>query len=188
MTILDEETLVWHSPDAPPDVDTTVVVYVPDEDEPVWLGYYLGDDGWCAVDGGDFEEGAVKAWAAMPVGDANSGDPNNGLPSPRRFPPMPRAIASTMHALQDVADERSRQVSAEAYDRAHDDEHKAGELAQAAACYAAHAGGMPEAGYGYAPYWPFDDESWKPKDPRRDLIRAAALIVAEIERLDRAAK
>jgi len=29
-------------------------------------------------------------------------------------------------------------------------------------------------------------EWWKPKDRRRDLIRAAALIVAEIERLDHA--
>jgi len=28
---------------------------------------------------------------------------------------------------------------------------------------------------------------WKPKGPRRDLIRAAALIVAEIERIDRRA-
>jgi hypothetical protein len=30
-------------------------------------------------------------------------------------------------------------------------------------------------------------EHWfKPKDPRRDLVRAAALCIAEIERLDRA--
>ena len=33
------------------------------------------------------------------------------------------------------------------------------------------------------PWWSKD--WWKPKDKRRDLIRAAALIVAEIERLDR---
>jgi hypothetical protein len=30
------------------------------------------------------------------------------------------------------------------------------------------------------------EEMWKPEDRRRDLIRAAALLVAEIERLDRA--
>jgi hypothetical protein len=35
--------------------------------------------------------------------------------------------------------------------------------------------------------WPWDDEWFKLTDPRRDLIKAAALIIAEIERLDRAA-
>jgi hypothetical protein len=37
-----------------------------------------------------------------------------------------------------------------------------------------------------AEFWPWSLHWWKPKSPRRDLIRAAALIVAEIERLDRA--
>lgn len=36
--------------------------------------------------------------------------------------------------------------------------------------------------------WPWDWAWWKPKNPRRDLVRAAALIIAEIERLDRAAE
>jgi hypothetical protein len=35
--------------------------------------------------------------------------------------------------------------------------------------------------------WPWDLKWWKPTTPRRDLVKAAALIVAEIERLDRAA-
>ena len=36
-------------------------------------------------------------------------------------------------------------------------------------------------------YWPADwyDDSFKPTDTRRNLIKAAALIIAEIERLDR---
>lgn len=34
--------------------------------------------------------------------------------------------------------------------------------------------------------WPWDREWWKPKDRRRNLVRAAALLIAEIERLDRA--
>ena len=34
--------------------------------------------------------------------------------------------------------------------------------------------------------WPWHRQWWKPKNARRDLVRAAALIVAEIERLDRA--
>ncbi|AKQ30008.1 TPA: hypothetical protein JI225_05075 [Acinetobacter baumannii] len=29
---------------------------------------------------------------------------------------------------------------------------------------------------------------WKPKSPRQDLVRAAALLIAEIERLDREVK
>ncbi|MEB3421767.1 hypothetical protein VK682_24660 [Salipiger manganoxidans] len=35
--------------------------------------------------------------------------------------------------------------------------------------------------------WPWDRKWWKPTTPRRDLVKAGALIVAEIERLDRAA-
>jgi len=33
--------------------------------------------------------------------------------------------------------------------------------------------------------WPWDPKWWKPKDRRRDLVRAAALIIAEIDRHDR---
>ena len=38
------------------------------------------------------------------------------------------------------------------------------------------------------PYdWPasWSTDWWKPKTPRRDLVRAAALLIAEIERIDR---
>lgn len=33
--------------------------------------------------------------------------------------------------------------------------------------------------------WPWDDVWWKPKDPRTNLVKAGALILAEIERMDR---
>lgn len=33
--------------------------------------------------------------------------------------------------------------------------------------------------------WPWSPEWWKPKDPRRDLIRGIALLIAEAERRDR---
>jgi hypothetical protein len=36
--------------------------------------------------------------------------------------------------------------------------------------------------------WPWSREWWKPRNSRRDLVRAAALIVAEIERVDRKEK
>ena len=48
---------------------------------------------------------------------------------------------------------------------------------------------MPDSGSdsstAHQPAVTWDSEWWKPKDRRRDLIRAGALIVAEIERLDR---
>ena len=33
--------------------------------------------------------------------------------------------------------------------------------------------------------WPWSDKWWKPKDKIRDLVRAGALIAAEIDRLQR---
>ncbi|HCF3475434.1 TPA: hypothetical protein ACHSVP_002604 [Pseudomonas aeruginosa] len=34
--------------------------------------------------------------------------------------------------------------------------------------------------------WPWDEQWWKPSTARRDLVKACALALAEIERLDRA--
>lgn len=87
-------------------------------------------------------------------------------------------------AIEDVMAERERQVECEGWTASHDDAHTTGEMAQAAACYALRASKLYDAAHDH---WPWDDKWWKPKDHRRDLVRAAALIVAEIERLDRAA-
>jgi hypothetical protein len=87
-------------------------------------------------------------------------------------------------ALYDVFVERMRQVSSERWTPEHDDQHYTGDLAKAAACYALRTVGLNDTAHDL---WPWDDGWWKPKDRRRDLVRAAALIVAEIERLDRAA-
>ena len=86
-------------------------------------------------------------------------------------------------AITDVLAERRRQIEAEGWTTAHDDEHVNGELAQAAGCYAIF-------GQTYEPeippqYWPFGWVWWKPSDHRSNLIKAAALLLAEIERLDR---
>tara|TARA_R110002049_G_scaffold73666_16_gene190280 strand:- start:774 stop:1604 length:831 start_codon:yes stop_codon:yes gene_type:complete len=89
-------------------------------------------------------------------------------------------------AARDVLAERQRQIDAEGWTPEHDDEHGAGEMAAAAGCYAFHAalGGWPD----LSPYlWPWDKAWWKPTTPRRNLVKAGALILAEIERLDRAA-
>ncbi|WP_311185571.1 hypothetical protein [Pseudomonas aeruginosa] len=94
-------------------------------------------------------------------------------------------------AWLDVQAERRRQVEAEGWTPEHDDEHADGQMAQAAGCYALHAGGIgtdwPDGRQnGSALFWPWDKDSWKPTTPRRDLVKACALALAEIERLDRA--
>lgn len=90
-------------------------------------------------------------------------------------------------AASDVLAERQRQIEAEGWTPEHDDAHGAGSMAFAAAAYAVHAHAGPRLS---SPLWAWTGWSrdwWKPKGARRDLVRAAALLLAEIERLDRAA-
>jgi len=88
-------------------------------------------------------------------------------------------------AARDVLAERRRQIEAEGWTPEHDDKHVSGHLVQAARCYLLHGRG------GLAPMqtapvvWPWDARWWKPTGRRRDLVKAAALILAEIERMDR---
>jgi len=98
-----------------------------------------------------------------------------------------------MSVLDEIAAERRRQIEAEGWTPEHDDAHAIGSMAVAAAIYALHSTRawwqMPSViDEVRRRLWPWEWSWWKPKDPRRDLIRAAALIVAEIERLDRAAE
>lgn len=86
-------------------------------------------------------------------------------------------------AAKDVLAERTRQISHEGWTPSHDDEHADGSLAVAAVCYAS-AGTSIDFGIRY---WPWDDASYKPGGARRNLVKAGALILAEIERLDRGA-
>lgn len=99
-------------------------------------------------------------------------------------------------AWRDVLAERHRQINVEGWTPKHDDEHKTGSMALAAACYACnaatwqqHCQSIPSSEYadfsspGFR--WPWAMKWWKPKSQRQDLVRAAALILAEIERLDR---
>lgn len=99
--------------------------------------------------------------------------------------------AGAWHALsqaaRDVLCERQRQVSVEGYTTDHDDEHKASEMALAAGCYAVSSGSYGAGPDWPLPIWPWALEHWKPTFGRRDLVRAGALILAEVERLDRAA-
>ncbi|MDV7979510.1 hypothetical protein R4K02_20775 [Pseudomonas aeruginosa] len=96
-------------------------------------------------------------------------------------------------AWLDVQAERRRQITAEGWTPEHDDEHACDEIAAFACFYA-----MPPAardwdasstGYGDTLGEAILPEGWEPKtgDRRRELVKAGGLILAEIERLDRAA-
>lgn len=89
--------------------------------------------------------------------------------------------------MGEIATERLRQIDGEGWTRDHDDAHNDFEMARAAACYAVAPWRRTEHAYLPRPFsWPWAEGWWKPSTNRRDLIKAAALIVAEIERLDRA--
>ncbi len=92
-----------------------------------------------------------------------------------------------MSVIEEIAAERQRQIDQEGWTPEHDDEHADGEMAKAAGVYALSAGyynGPPNRIMQM--WWPWDRHWWKTAGgPRRMLIKAAALIVAETERLDR---
>jgi hypothetical protein len=94
-------------------------------------------------------------------------------------------------AAKDVLAERQRQIEEEGWTPEHDDGHPYGELGMAAACYAVEASSNITLDHdlcGAPPEWPWEPKWWKPSvDPRRNLVKAAALLLAEIERLDRRA-
>lgn len=99
--------------------------------------------------------------------------------------PAPAAGDALNGAARDVLAERQRQISAESWTPEHDDAYADEQLARAAVCYA-----LPQGDYEIPEppeFWPWDAAWWKPGDRRRELIKAGALILAEIERLDRAA-
>lgn len=105
-----------------------------------------------------------------------------------------------MNGAERIAAERRRQIEAEGWTPKHDDEHELGELADAAACYAATDELLLRDRRGrFADAWPWDSE-WdkRPRDDEdrlvpaekqpievriRSLQKAGALIAAEIDRL-----
>ena len=87
-----------------------------------------------------------------------------------------------------ILKERKRQkqpvdLGGEGYLAKHDETHVNQEMLKAAMCYLQHAidpndekvaGKNPDA-------WPWASDAWKPKDRQKDLIRAGALIAAELD-------
>lgn len=96
-----------------------------------------------------------------------------------------------MNGIESIAAERLRQIEVEGWTPERDDQHSAGEMAAAAAAYT-FSGYLQSNTRVFAAdplgFWPWHESWWKPKSAREDLVRAGALIAAEIDRLDRAAK
>lgn len=81
-----------------------------------------------------------------------------------------------------IADERKRQIETEGFTSQHDELWLKGQLAIAACCYA-----RPESKDKENPpfEFPWDGTWWKPTpdDRVRELVKAGALIAAEIDRI-----
>jgi hypothetical protein len=103
----------------------------------------------------------------------------------------PTAVDRTA-VIEEVIAERGRQI-AKGYDADHDDAHYDGSIATAAAVYALHpfawhlviTEGSKRRLLSLADFWPWEWSQFEPADERRNLVRSAAMIIAEIERLDR---
>lgn len=91
-------------------------------------------------------------------------------------------------AVQDILSERRRQMHQEGYTPEGDDRYTQGQLADAACAYAFRAKIMHLPGMLCEPQpatWPWGGRSWKPTNQRGMLVKAGALILAELDRLDR---
>lgn len=119
--------------------------------------------------------------------------------------PAPRRARPSLNGAAMIVAERLRQTSGEGWTPDHDDEHAGGELATAACCYALPPDmrrwkrvmstgpgvGLADAVelYEHVPtLWPWKARWWKssPDDRVRELVKAGALIAAEIDRIQRA--
>jgi len=136
-------------------------------DDPLAPFDEYSDVTWCSTPQGEHDVRYVRA----PIVTAPAG-----------------GLGEVSSAARDVLAERQRQQDVEGWTPEHDDQHDDSELAIAASCYAMCTA-APTLWAKRAPLsWPWPDQWWKPaKDPRRNLEKAGALILAEIDRLDRIA-
>lgn len=98
-----------------------------------------------------------------------------------------RGITFPLSGSNLIALERRRQIEKERRDAAWDSQHGNSELVLAAISYCAHAlENNPRAlqvSIDTHQLWPWDKVYFKPKTYEQDLIRAGALIAAELDRL-----
>lgn len=97
-------------------------------------------------------------------------------------------MSRTKLVLQEIFDKRERQITYHGWTPEHDDQHDSFEMAEAAACYARTPRDRQndEEFTNYPVCWPWDAKWWRPEDNRENLMKAISLLVAEVERLDRA--
>ncbi|WP_334045998.1 hypothetical protein [Burkholderia cepacia] len=100
-----------------------------------------------------------------------------------RHEATPADAARMSKGVRDVLAERHRQILHEGMTPDQDDRYTEAELSRAAAAYILSACGFSNAIT--LDFWPWSTDWWKPTTPRRNLVKAAALIFAEMERLDR---
>jgi len=140
-----------------------------------------------AVVGGHRITADVLAAELRHVGAAHSGVEQDGE---RQAGARAMTVKPHEYVILEISRERERQIEAEGWTPEHDDTHSRGEMARAAAAYAygSTIGTMSRKWWFPADMWPWSREWLKLSTPRRYLVKAAALIVAEIERIDRAAR
>jgi hypothetical protein len=85
-------------------------------------------------------------------------------------------------AARDVLAERLRQLDVEGWTAEHDDQYTEGELAVAAACYAASSIDPDDVAKEPPRLWPLPAQRWKPSTAERMLEKAGGLLLAERER------
>lgn len=107
-----------------------------------------------------------------------------------------RSGTAALDGVALIAIERRRQTEQEGYGADHDDRHGDCALISAALVYATTAAGrmtrqeaapsLPALDWPWPMVWPWDEEDWRPSPtPVGDLVKAGALIAAEIDRLQR---
>lgn len=101
-----------------------------------------------------------------------------------------RMIPQPESGIELIYNERVRHDTGELYDAASDAQHRKGELAYAGASYAILAAsqsvmpGRDVVTIAPPTQWPWPGRKWKPGNSRiHNLVRAGALIAAEIDRL-----
>ncbi|OQP37327.1 hypothetical protein IB62_016525 [Xanthomonas euvesicatoria] len=108
--------------------------------------------------------------------------------------PQPAAAVPST-GVQAIAEERARQVQVEGMTPECDAGYRYGQLAWAAVAYLQLSamelrdGGRAHIATASPPAcWPWDASWWKPRDVRRDLVRAGALIAAQLDAIDQQAR
>lgn len=132
---------------------------------------------WAAAEPGEMEQMMDKCMPNLRVAYCETPATDAILAEVRA-----QGVKSLSNAVQSVIAERQRHQSVEGWTPEHDDQYSKSQLLWASSCYVLNAIHP----FNRIPFdWPWTPEWWKPTNPRRDLVKAGALILAEIERIDR---